>query len=295
MSFDRSFTPGLSFRPWVVTPDAALGDWLSAHRISFEPASSSSLADGLELNPKDLKRFDRQSLLLMRLLRLAGVRDWSAEDRERIPVQTAVGPAQTDRDALVRWGRRVEPSEPLPMVQPAQAVSLLPNTPLSLVSIAFGLRGEGAVWAGFAEAGCRALLSGMTSILDGRTDQALVLGVSSPDNYFVKQVWQRGFHSLQQPPCEVAVAILLGASDAPGRLCRVSQTAPEAFAPMAVHDSSSRLISRLSPDVSEVLPEGLTTTPLLGLASLAADPQGGQLSVPVADGHRWQFSTEARV
>lgn len=136
--------------------------------------------------PRDRKFLDRQMLLLTRLARMF-TRHWSDLDSRTVPVHLGLGPARTDLTALLRWGGRVEPDAALPMIQPAGAVGLLPNTPLSWLSLAFHLHGEGAVWSGFVEAGATALIQA-AALVEAGTPEALAIAVDCPDVTFVPAV-----------------------------------------------------------------------------------------------------------
>ncbi|MBF0501032.1 MAG: hypothetical protein HQM09_12915 [Candidatus Riflebacteria bacterium] len=169
-----------------------------------------------DFTPKDLKFLDRQTALLYLTTHdlLANCPDL---DRARSAVHAAVGPARTDPDAMYRWAARIPPdsAEPvtqaqsLPMIQPAGAIGLLPNTPLSWLSIKLGLTGDCGVWAGFEDAGFAALSAARDAISCEAASQALVAAVSSPDNYFVLDGFKRGFHSPICAPVEIGVALHL--------------------------------------------------------------------------------------
>lgn len=164
------------------------------------------------VQPRDRKFLDRQMLILTHLSHMFMSR-WPDLDRDHIPVHLGLGPARTDLAALLRWGARIEPGTSLPMVQPAGAVGLLPNTPLSWLSLALHLRGEGAVWAGFIESGATALGQASALVAAG-APEALAIAVDCPDSYFVPSVLsQSGKNrdsSLPMPvPPETAVALRL--------------------------------------------------------------------------------------
>lgn len=285
---------GLCVRGWVVTCDATLRDVLRTRQVEVAYLASDALTQNLDLSPKDLKRFDRQSLLLQQVLLLAGVRGWPPELRERIPVHVAVGPAQTDLQALRRWASRVDQTGPLPMVQPAQAVGLLPNTPLSLLSISHDLHGESGVWAGLAEAGCQALMAGVLSMTTDNIDQVLILAVSNPDNFFVRQVWRRGYVPEPSAMLEVAVALRITRAPDEGVRWRGFRSDPAAAPALTGAGAALQTGSATGGFETEfaALPDALTATPALALACLASVP--GRALVPTPDGRVWEFTTGDR-
>lgn len=159
-----------------------------------------------DFTPKDLKFLDRQTALLYQTTRDLLTRDFP---RTSAAVHIAVGPARTELETMMRWANRITADEPLPMVQPAGAVGLLPNTPLSWLSIKLGLTGEGSVWAGFEEAGYAALSAARDALQLNVYDEALVAAVSSPHSYFVLDGFKRGFYAPVPPLTEVCVAFRL--------------------------------------------------------------------------------------
>jgi len=155
-----------------------LDDWVAQQKVS----------------PKDLKTADRQTLVLLRTLHGLLERNPTL-DREVAAVPLAVGPARTNLDALERWAQRIVPGESFPLVQSGAAIGLLPNMPLSWVSIRQQWRGEGAVWAGFEEAGFEATVAAFEALQSG-IPEAVVAVVSCPDKYFVPRALNdRGYHS----------------------------------------------------------------------------------------------------
>ncbi len=157
---------------------------LAAHEGVWGPVTDLEAWKAAQDVPaRDLKVADRQTLLLWRTLDalLRGAPDL---DRQRAAIHLAVGPARTDLEALVRWAGRIEPGEGLPLVSSAAAVGLLPNMPLSWVAIRQGWRGEGAVWAGFAEAGFQAVAAAVEAVAAG-ANEAVVAAVWCADGYFV--------------------------------------------------------------------------------------------------------------
>lgn len=175
--------------------------------IWTESCDLKSVSGWNEVSPREQKFLDSQTRLLFGAFSLL-TQTATDLDRERAAIHLAVGPARTDREAMLRWATRVVPGESFPMVQPAGAVGLLPNTPLSWLSIKCGLRGEGGVWAGLAEAGFAALSSAMAA-LEAGAPEAIVMGVNDTDSPFVRDALQRGFPSVQAEGRAMAVALRL--------------------------------------------------------------------------------------
>ena len=286
---NQGLSPFCDVRGWVVTTDPQVAAWGAERGLTLRQLAKEELATGLALNPKEIRRFDRQSLLLLHVLHLAGVPGWPEPMRHQVPVQLAVGPAQTDLPALHRWGARVEPAEALPMVQPAQAIGLLPNTPLSHLSIACGLRGEASVWAGFADAGCRAVAAASLYLCDQSREQVLILAVSSPDNYFVRQVFERGFASPPEQMSEVAVALMLTHSSSEPCLSHIRQHLSSAAAATKGLPGVPAHSIQTSGGLRFSIPDCLTATPLLGLSALAAQAEPASLIISTPEGFEWQF------
>ncbi len=284
----HSLAVACEFSSRMVTTSPRVSDWLRQRGGSPLCLPVDNPAQGLELSPKDVRRFDRQTLLLMQVLRLLEVAARPEAQREILPVQLAVGPAQTDLQALLRWSARVAEDEPLPMVQPAQAIGLLPNSPLSHLSIAFGLRGEPMVWTGLQEAGCRALASSLSLMADEKIDGVLCLSVSSPDNYFVRQVFERNYVLPSDQTSEMAVAIRFSRSPA-ARTHRQFHVTTKTSSP-DIKTETTR-ISRPNGDsqAGELVPDGLPTTPLLALASLEQRPDFALIKTQTAAGCLWEF------
>lgn len=289
-----SLTVSCGFTSRVVTTSPNVRDWLNERGFSPLRLPVDNPAQGLALSPRDARRYDRQTLLLMQVLHLMEADAWLETQRENMPVQLAVGPAQTDLQALLRWSARVTEQEPLPMVQPAQAIGLLPNTPLSHLSIAFGLKGEPMVWAGLQEAGCRALASSLLLMNDENTDEVLCLAVSSPDNYFIRQVFDRKYVSPADQTFELAVAIRFSRHPA-GTVPRRFRIATRATA--SQNFSEKTCLSSLTDDgAADVdVPDGLSATPLLALASLEQRRNTAFVTTRTAVGSRWEFEVGSSV
>ena len=181
--------------PWPATPSCVTA-CLPADR----------LAEGLGLEPRELRLFDRQGLLLLQALRRTegSPAAFSRDERAAMPVHLAVGPARTELEVMRRWARRLSPGEPLPTVQPAAAVGLLPNTPLSLLSIHGDLTGEGAVWAGFSEAGFHALAGVTQALVDAAEIRGRRADARQTDGTRSGGTQTEGGHPADQMPDEIA-------------------------------------------------------------------------------------------
>ncbi len=246
-------------------------------------AGGEAWAKELGASMREAKFADRQTLLLTRV-----VADLLAAqptlDRERVPIQVAVGPARTDLDALVRWGERLADDEPLPMVQPASAVGLLPNTPLAWLAIRLGWRAEGVVWAGFAGAGHDALTAAVESIGIGTATRAVVAAVNSPDSWFVPAALAHNIVTPRGPLIEAGVALLLGAEESAIRLIAtaaadvgvtprevIEAVAADCEADAAAFVDTARGVDYTLPVAAPGAPDALTATLPLALALALAN------------------------
>ncbi len=215
----------------------------STQRLLEKIPDLDSWGQQLKIPQKELKLADRQTLLLYRTI-LDLIEEYPDLDLKTAPVHVAVGPARTNLTQMQNWESRIAPSEPWPMIQPASAIGLLPNTPLSWVSIKLGLRGEGAVWAGFHEAGYFALCAGMEALQSG-AGKVVVASVNSPENYFVKNTLQRAGLKARSSPIEMGVAILLEVSNKTPQILFQETFAPEASFEKVTSFYSERL--KISP------------------------------------------------
>jgi hypothetical protein len=177
----------------------------------FPPRSDiEAWAAGCSLPARSRKMADTQTLLLYRACSLLFEQNPGLNLHE-LPCTVAVGPARTDREALLAWSERLVSGEAWPMVSPAAAIGLLPNTPLSWMSIQLGLHGPGSVWSGWSSAGFHALASGILHVRQG-SSPALVAAADAPLNYFVLDSRHRANLPDLVAPVELGAALLLGAS-----------------------------------------------------------------------------------
>jgi hypothetical protein len=318
-----STVPGLIITGLVVSTDPGLSEALHQHGIHATLVDPDAWADRGDLPMKERRLADRQTLLLGATAeRFLATIDFA---RDRGAVQVAVGPARTDFEALQRWARRLEPGEALPMVQPAAAVGLLPNTPLAWISRRFHLTGEGSVWAGFSGAGAIALRAAIDAIGAG-CPEALVLSISCPDPTFVPETYRK----LQEPfpggMSELGVALhvrpIMGgstfqahpplteqrevASGIPGEAAPLPRALLLSWHPRAPNAAAPASLMMAPGPISPPLPSLLqersfqVATPSLALlmtcmttpASVGPEMHGGAqsitLRVPTEDGTTWE-------
>ncbi|MBI3039762.1 hypothetical protein HYY75_12085 [bacterium] len=183
---------------------------VGVEKLNPEISDLENWGNQLGIPQKDLRLVDRQTMLLYRTV-FDLLEGNPAFSRDSGAFHVAVGPARTNLPAMVKWANRIEPDSIWPMIQPAAAIGLLPNTPISWVSTKLGLRGEGAVWAGFTDAGHESLLAGI-SFLEETSNEAIVAGVNSPGNVFVESVVERDWYSAKFPPIEVGASLRLSYS-----------------------------------------------------------------------------------
>lgn len=186
---------------------SSAGDLADLRQHSLPAASIAELDDwkkSPDLALKELKFLDRQMVLLFRVVSrlFAKVPDFNHLDGG---VQVAVGPGRTDIEALLSWAKRIQEAETFPTIQPALAVSLLHNTPLSWLSIKLRLTGDCGIWSGFSEAGFAAIEAAFLALCSG-IPEVLVAAVNSPRNYFVETTLKRGLFPNVHPPVEIGVA-----------------------------------------------------------------------------------------
>lgn len=200
----------------AVTGSGSLSETVAAGKVSPRVGDLDAWVAAQSLAKKDLKLADRQTLLLYRTLKTL-LEEHQPLDRTQGPIHVAVGPAQSDVESMRSWAERIDGPGPYPMIQPAGAIGLLPNTPLSWVSIRLGLKGENSVWGGFAEAGFAAVFAGIRAVLQG-SPASLVAAVTSPENYFVQSSIARSGISFPGALVEMGVALLLSRESTPLRL-----------------------------------------------------------------------------
>jgi hypothetical protein len=169
-----------------------------------------SWAAGCSLPARSRKMADTQTLLLFRACSRL-IEQNPGLNLGELPCSVAVGPARTDREALLAWSERLVEGEAWPMVSPAAAIGLLPNTPLSWMSIQLGLRGPGSVWSGWSSAGFHALEAGVLSRRPGASP-ALVAAADAPFNYFVLDSRRRAGLPDLADPVELGAALLISDS-----------------------------------------------------------------------------------
>lgn len=213
-----------------------------------EPAAGERLAGwlrGFAFPEKQKKFFDRASILLYRALEPLLPR-LSALPADEVGLFLAVGPNRGDLDFFVEWAERDRAEAPGPHAghRASDVVRLLPNLPVSNLSIPLSIRGGNAIFAGFSPAGAHALGAALARLREGTLRAALVAAVSSPHNYFNMDSFRRFLPDVPsaRPPAEGAAALLLGApgEPAPGarRIGRIAELSP---APGA---AAERLLAR---------------------------------------------------
>ena len=160
------------------------------------PQAPEHWAQAQGISIKELKTADYQTLLLFSLAK-PFLEKLSPPLSDQAGIHLAVGPARTDLQEILRWSSRRKEGEVLPMVKPAQAISLLPNSPLSWLSKHLHLTGEGFVWVGLISGGLQALAAANEAIIDAPEPmEALVLAANCPSNYFVQDSFVRAGHTL---------------------------------------------------------------------------------------------------
>ena len=214
---------------------------------------------------KDRKLADRQAMMFYRLFTGVSREPSPAPvDAAEIPVFAAVGPTQTDEQRMLEWARRAATAPELPMISPAAAVSLLPNSPYTWTANRLGLQGESSVWAGFSEAGHAALLAAWVAVRSG-SPEALVLAVNCPHNYFITSARERGREGSAGPPREGGICLHLSTTARPDstEIVAVQVFSPDASL-ASVCEVAQRQIASVAPgadvggDVSADVTGGLS-------------------------------------
>jgi hypothetical protein len=201
-------SPPLFIHVLGVEPEGLLGGLPSDEEAALDCETWFSRQS---LPHRERKLADRQAILFFRLL--SQLKGFFHEERAKaLPVFAAVGPAQTDVLGMREWATRVSPGSPMPMISPAAAISLLPNSPFTWTANRLGLRGESSVWSGFEEAGHAALFAATLFSLETHAP-SLMMAVTCPHNYFVENTRHRA--SLDALPSAVEGGVCLHLSCSP--------------------------------------------------------------------------------